>query len=64
MDELEAVGDPDVRAAYLFARRSERSVTADELAASAGIHRNVARARLERPAAAGLLVLELRPVVR
>ncbi|HET7647144.1 MAG TPA: hypothetical protein VFK17_01170 [Gaiellaceae bacterium] len=55
MDELEAVGDPDVRAAFLFARESERPVTADELAASAGIHRNVARARLERLAAAGLL---------
>jgi predicted ArsR family transcriptional regulator len=55
MDELEAVGDPDVRAAFLFARGSERPVTADDLAASAGIHRNVARARLERLAAAGLL---------
>jgi predicted ArsR family transcriptional regulator len=55
MDELDAVGDPDVRAAYLFARRSERPVTAGELAASAGIHRNVARSRLERLAAAGLL---------
>jgi predicted ArsR family transcriptional regulator len=55
MDELEAVGDPDVRAAFLFARSSDRAVTADDLAASAGIHRNVARARLERLAAAGLL---------
>jgi predicted ArsR family transcriptional regulator len=55
MDELEAVGDPDVRAAFLFARASDRAVTADDLAASSGIHRNVARARLERLAAAGLL---------
>ncbi|HEU5362347.1 MAG TPA: hypothetical protein VFU56_03350 [Gaiellaceae bacterium] len=55
MDELEAVGDPDARAAFLFARASDRAVTADDLAASAGIHRNVARARLERLAAAGLL---------
>jgi len=55
MDELEAVGDPDARAAFLFARASDRAVTADDLAASAGIHRNVARADLERLAAAGLL---------
>jgi predicted ArsR family transcriptional regulator len=55
MDELEAVGDPDVREAFLFARRSDRPVTADELAASAGIHRNVARSRLERLVAARLL---------
>ncbi|HET7137973.1 MAG TPA: hypothetical protein VFI04_06430 [Gaiellaceae bacterium] len=55
MDELEAVGDPDVRAAFLFARSSDHAVTADDLSESAGIHRNVARARLERLAAAGLL---------
>jgi predicted ArsR family transcriptional regulator len=55
MDELQAVGDPDVRAAFLFARRSERAITADDLAGAVGIHRNVARARLERLAAAGLL---------
>ena len=55
MDELEAVGDPDVRDALLFARGRERPVTADELAARQGVHRNVARSRLERLVAAGLL---------
>jgi predicted ArsR family transcriptional regulator len=55
MDELEAVGEPEARRALLFARRRARPVTADELAAAEGVHRNVARARLERLAAAGLL---------
>lgn len=55
MDALEAVGDPELRSALLFARRRERAVTADELGEAEGVHRNVARARLERLAAAGLL---------
>src|SRR5437763_14349320 len=52
---LEAVGDPGLRAALVFVRGQERAVTADGLAAHAGIHRNVARSRLERLAAAGLV---------
>jgi predicted ArsR family transcriptional regulator len=55
MDELEAVGDPELREALLFARRAPAPVTADELAAARGIHRNVARSRLERLVEAGLL---------
>jgi len=55
MDELEAVGEPEAREAYLVARRAERPVTADDVAAASGVHRNVARSRLERLAAAGLL---------
>jgi predicted ArsR family transcriptional regulator len=55
MDELEAVGDPEVRDAFLFARQQPRPVTADELAESQGVHRNVARSRLERLVDAGLL---------
>jgi predicted ArsR family transcriptional regulator len=55
MDELEAVGDPELRDALLFARSRDRPVTADELAAAEQIHRNVARFRLERLAEAGLL---------
>ena len=55
MDELEAVGDPELREALLFARGSSAPVTADELAAEQGVHRNVARARLERLVEAGLL---------
>lgn len=55
MDELGAVGDADLRSALLFARSRERAVTADELADAQGVHRNVARSRLERLAEAGLL---------
>jgi predicted ArsR family transcriptional regulator len=55
VDELQAVGDPDLREALRFARSQDRPVTADELAADRGLHRNVARSRLERLAGAGLL---------
>jgi predicted ArsR family transcriptional regulator len=55
VDALQAVGDPELRAALLFARRSERAVTADELAEHAHVHRNVARSRLERLVDAGVL---------
>ena len=55
MDELEAVGDPELREALLYARGQSRPVTADELAAKQGVHRNVARSRLERLVEAGLL---------
>jgi predicted ArsR family transcriptional regulator len=55
MDELEAVGDPELRSALLFARGRPRPVTADELAAAQSIHRNAARTRLERLVEAGLL---------
>ena len=56
MDGLEAVGDPELREALLFARGQARPVTADELAAAQRVHRNVARARLERLVEAGLLI--------
>jgi predicted ArsR family transcriptional regulator len=55
MDELEAIGDPELRKAVLFARGEARPVTADELAAAQRVHRNVARSRLERLVEAGLL---------
>jgi predicted ArsR family transcriptional regulator len=55
MDYLAAVGDPELREALLYARGQARPVTADELANEKGVHRNVARSRLERLAAAGLL---------
>lgn len=55
MDELEAVGDPDLREALLWARGQARPVDADQLAAAHEIHRNVARFRLERLTEAGLL---------
>lgn len=56
MDELAAVGNPDLREALRFVRGEEHGVTADDLAAGRDLHRNVARARLERLVEAGLLV--------
>jgi len=57
MDHLAAVGDPELREALLFARSRARPVTADELAQEKGLHRNVARSRLERLVEAGLLAV-------
>ena len=57
MDHLAAVGDPELREALLFARSRARPVTADELAEENGLHRNVARSRLERLVEAGLLAV-------
>jgi predicted ArsR family transcriptional regulator len=56
MDRLDAIGDHDVRQALLFARARMRPVTANEVAAAHHVHRNVARARLERLVEAGLLI--------
>src|SRR5436190_11405129 len=53
MDWLQAVGDRGLRATLAYVLGEPRPVTADELAASQGIHRNVARSRLERLADAG-----------
>ncbi len=55
MDYLAAVGDPELREALLYARGQAAPVTADDLAGAKGVHRNVARSRLERLVAAGLL---------
>ena len=60
MDALEAVGDQELRETLLWARAEARPVDADQLAAAHEIHRNVARSRLERLAAAGLLTHRLR----
>ena len=54
-DRLQAVGDPGLRAALLFVRGQPGAITADDLAAHEGVHRNVARGRLERLADAGLV---------
>ncbi len=53
---LDAVGSPELRSALMFVRARPVPATADELADAQGVHRNVARARLERLARAGLLV--------
>jgi predicted ArsR family transcriptional regulator len=55
VNRLDAVGDRELRQALLFARGSAEAVTADDLATAQHIHRNVARSRLERLTAAGLL---------
>lgn len=59
MGALDRLLDPGLSDALLFVRARPRPVTADELAAAEGIHRNVARNRLERLTRAGLLVTSL-----
>jgi predicted ArsR family transcriptional regulator len=56
MNALDAIGDRDLRETLLFARAQPLPVTADDVATSQRVHRNVARARLERLVEAGLLV--------
>jgi len=56
MERLDAIGDRRLRETLLYARAQPLPVTADDLATGQRIHRNVARGRLERLAAAGLLV--------
>jgi predicted ArsR family transcriptional regulator len=55
LDRLAAVGEPGLRRALVFARTRPGGFTADEAAAALGVHRNVARSRLERLAATGLI---------
>ena len=56
MHPLDAIGQSKLRETLLFARAQPLPVTADEVAAAHGVHRNVARGRLERLAEAGLLI--------
>jgi predicted ArsR family transcriptional regulator len=56
MHRLDAIGDPELRETLLFVRGQAAPVTADDVASAQRIHRNVARARLERLAEAGLLI--------
>jgi predicted ArsR family transcriptional regulator len=53
---LDAVAAPELRRTLLCVREQPRPVTADDVAVQERVHRNVARARLERLVAAGLLV--------
>jgi predicted ArsR family transcriptional regulator len=55
MDRLDGIGSPELRAALLFVRGSSAPVTADEAAVALGVHRGVARSRLERLLRVGLL---------
>jgi predicted ArsR family transcriptional regulator len=54
-DRLSVVADPELRSALLFARGRADAFTADDAAEELDVHRNVARARLDRLAAAGFL---------
>ena len=55
MERLDGIGASELRSALLFVRGSPDPVTADDAAAALGVHRSVARARLERLLRAGLL---------
>ena len=50
-----AFGDPTRRGIYLFARASDRGVTAAQVADEFGVHPNVARHHLDKLAAGGYL---------
>lgn len=55
MSRLDAVGERSLRDALLYVRGSAEPVTADEAATALGVHRSVARNRLERLVRAGVL---------
>ena len=55
MDVLDVIGDPELRETLLAVRRRPRAASISEIADATGVHRNVARRRLERLVAAGLL---------
>lgn len=55
MDRLDAIGSAELRAALLYVRGCAHPVTADQLSLALGIHRSVARSRLERLVLGGLL---------
>src|SRR2546429_8377671 len=54
-EPLDAVADADLRDALLFARSQGGAVPAGDAAVALRVHRNVARARLDRLTDAGLL---------
>src|SRR5690348_15477856 len=47
-EPLTAIGDPALREVLLHVRAQPGSRSADDVAAALGLHRNVARSRLER----------------
>jgi predicted ArsR family transcriptional regulator len=59
LDRLAAAGDPQLRRVLLYARGRRDLFTAHEVAVVLGVHRNVARNRLDRLAAAGFLTVTL-----
>jgi predicted ArsR family transcriptional regulator len=57
LDRLAAAGDPPLRRVLLYARSQHDPFTAHEVAVALGVHRNVARSRLDRLAEAGFLMV-------
>lgn len=57
LDRLAAAGDPQLRRVLVYARGQRDPFTADEVALALGVHRNVARSRLDRLAEAGFLAV-------
>jgi predicted ArsR family transcriptional regulator len=55
VDRLDVIGASELREALLYVRGSSEPVTADDAAEVLGVHRSVARGRLERLLSAGLL---------
>jgi predicted ArsR family transcriptional regulator len=55
VDRLDGIGPPALRTTLLYVRGAHLPVTADDAAAALGVHRSVARSRLERLTRAGLL---------
>jgi predicted ArsR family transcriptional regulator len=56
VEGLDGIGARELRTALLYVRGSPAPVSADDAAAALGVHRSVARSRLERLLRAGLLV--------
>lgn len=55
MERLDGIGESELRDALLYVRGAPAPVSADDAAAALGVHRSVARNRLERLLRAGLL---------
>jgi predicted ArsR family transcriptional regulator len=59
LDRLAAAGDPQLRRILLYARGRHDPFTAADAASELGVHRNVARSRLDRLVEAGFLTVTL-----
>jgi len=59
LDRLAAAGDPQLRRVLVYARGRRDPFTAAEVAPELGVHRNVARVRLDRLVEAGFLTVAL-----
>jgi len=57
LDRLAAAGDPQLRRVLLYARGRRDPFTAEDVAVVLGVHRNVARGRLDRLVEAGFLAV-------